>query len=132
LLTTIILLSNFKLQKDFAIKKTDQTFHAYSERNSRFQQDFMVIFFYLFSERLKRNSMRTQATQTDVNNVARCWFHQHFTSSFFVRKCFAKLFSNYSLALKFFDSRISAQKLLIKCWWNWLQESSLISHPNQP
>jgi len=29
----------------------------------------------------------------------RCKFHQHFTSTFFVRKCFAKVFSSYGLGL---------------------------------
>jgi len=29
----------------------------------------------------------------------RCQFHKHFTQNFFVQKCFAQLFSNYSLAL---------------------------------
>jgi hypothetical protein len=29
----------------------------------------------------------------------RCQFHQHFRCTFFVRKCFAQLFSSYSLAL---------------------------------
>jgi hypothetical protein len=31
----------------------------------------LLIVVFFVSERLKRNSMRTQATQTDVNNVAR-------------------------------------------------------------
>jgi len=35
-------------------------------------------------------------------------------------KCFAQLFSNYILGLWFFVKRISAQKLLVKCLWNWL------------
>ncbi len=39
----------------------------------------------------------------------------------FVQKCFAQLLSNYSLALWLFGARISMQKLLVKCWWNWLQ-----------
>jgi hypothetical protein len=30
---------------------------------------------------------------------SRCQFHQHFTSSFFVQKCFAQLFSTYKLSL---------------------------------
>ncbi len=30
-----------------------------------------------------------------------------------------KLFFTYSLAGYFFRKRILAQKLLIKCWWNW-------------
>ncbi len=46
-----------------------------------------------------------------------CQFHQHFTLTFFVRKPFAQLFSNYSLALWFFGKRILVQKLLVKCWW---------------
>jgi len=39
-------------------------------------------------------------------------FHQPSTSSFFVRKYFAQLFSNDSLALLFFAERL-AQKLLV-------------------
>jgi len=50
-------------------------------------------------------------------------FYQHFTSAFFTRKCFAQLFSNYSLALWLFGKRISVKKLLVTCWWNWLQVS---------
>jgi hypothetical protein len=39
----------------------------------------------------------------DVGEInPRCQFCQHLTSSFFVLKCFAKLFSTYSLALHFF------------------------------
>jgi len=33
------------------------------------------------------------------NMFTRCHFHQHFTSAFFVRKCFMQLFSGYSWAL---------------------------------
>ncbi len=51
----------------------------------------------------------------------RCQFHQHFPCNFFVWKCFAQLFPNYSSALWLFSKRISAQKLLVKCWWNWLK-----------
>jgi len=51
----------------------------------------------------------------------RCQFHQHFKNNFFIPKCFAQRFSSNSLTLYFFGARISAQKLLIKCWWNWLQ-----------
>ncbi len=45
-------------------------------------------------------------------------FYQHFTSSFFVRKCVEmKLFSYYTLALYFFKQNISAKsarKMLVK------------------
>ncbi len=34
-----------------------------------------------------------------VASTARCQFHQHFMSSFFVLKCFAKLLCSYSLGL---------------------------------
>jgi len=50
-------------------------------------------------------------------------FHQHFMSSFFVRKCLTRLCFNYWLALYFFGKRIPVQKMLIKCWWYWLLPS---------
>ena len=46
-------------------------------------------------------------------------FHQYFMTGFFVQKCFEQLFCTYSSALYSFGKRILAQKLLIKCWWNW-------------
>jgi hypothetical protein len=54
---------------------------------------------------------------------SRCQFQQHFTQAFFIWKCFVLLFSNCTLTLWNFVERVSAQKLLIKCWWNWLQRS---------
>jgi len=60
-----------------------------------------------------------QEENPDIIKEDRC--HQHFTRNFFVRKCFAQLISYYSLALWPFVKRISAQKLLVKCWWNWLK-----------
>ena len=48
---------------------------------------------------------------------AMCQFHQHFMCVFFVRKCFAQLFCTYGLG---FGETKLAQKLLVKCWWNWL------------
>jgi len=47
----------------------------------------------------------------------RCQFYQQFTRTFFVRKCFAQLLSNYSLALNFWQKNIgakAAQKMLMK------------------
>jgi len=44
-------------------------------------------------------------------------FHQHFIRNFFIPKCFAELFYNNSLALKFLTKDISAKaayKLLVK------------------
>ncbi len=55
--------------------------------------------------------------------VTRCQFHQHFTWDFLVQKCLAHLFYIYSSALWLFGERIPAQKLLVKCRWNWLQVS---------
>jgi len=54
------------------------------------------------------------------SHVTWCKFLQHFTRNFFTWKCFSKLFFSYSLALQFFGAKILAQKLLVKCWWNWL------------
>ena len=50
-------------------------------------------------------------------------FHQHFTSSFFIRKSFKQLFCTYGLGLYFFGKRKLVQMLLVKSWWNWLQVS---------
>ncbi len=36
---------------------------------------------------------------------------------------FLQLYSNYGLALWFFGAKITAQKLLKKCWWNGKQVS---------
>jgi len=49
-------------------------------------------------------------------------FLQSFTRSFFVHKCFFThlLFICFLLGLVIFGERKLAQKLLIKCWWNWL------------
>ena len=49
-----------------------------------------------------------------------CQFHPHFTSSFFLWKPFEHFFSTYSLGLYFLGTRKFAQKVLVKCWWNWL------------
>jgi hypothetical protein len=43
-------------------------------------------------------------------------FNNILQAVFFVQKCFLQLFSISSLALLFLKERISAQKLLIKCW----------------
>jgi len=40
-------------------------------------------------------------------------FYQHFTREFFVRKCLAKHFSSYVLALKFFGAK-GMRKMLMK------------------
>ncbi len=74
--------------------------------------------------RLRRSARRRELTWPQSTTSAhRCQFHQHFTRSFFVQKCFAKLFSNYSFALLPFSKIMLAQKLLVKCYWNWLQVS---------
>ncbi len=57
-----------------------------------------------------------------------CWkstsgqFHQQFMRAFFVRNCFARLFSSYVLALVkgFWQKKHFRKKnVRIKCWWNW-------------
>jgi len=51
----------------------------------------------------------------------RCHFHQNFMSSFFIQKCLAQFISNYILAFLISCHKNIVQKLLVKCWWNWLQ-----------
>ncbi len=58
-------------------------------------------------------------------------FIKHFTHAFFVRKCFAQVFSNYSLVLGLFSEKMSAQKVLVECWCNWLQIIYSLSYLNQ-
>ncbi len=45
----------------------------------------------------------------------------------FRTKVFGQLFSNCCLSLWLYRKRILAQKLLVKCWWNWLQICQLFS-----
>jgi hypothetical protein len=42
-------------------------------------------------------------------------------AAFFVGKFCTKLFCAYILVLNFFGARKLTQKMLFKCWWNWLQ-----------
>jgi len=50
------------------------------------------------------------------------------SSTFYTRFFCTSVLHSFSLItvwlLKFFGANILAQKLLIKCWWNWLQEDS--------
>jgi len=65
-------------------------------------------------------------TPSTVTTTARCQFHQHFMSNFFHSSVFWS-FSLLTIWLcNFFVERISAQKLLAKCWLNWLQMKSLL------
>ena len=78
-----------------------------------------------FPEKGFRQTMDKQQTYEKTmmrRSNSRCQFHQHFTSSFFIRKSFEQLFCTYSLGLYFFGARILAQKLLVKCWCNWPQK----------
>ncbi len=43
---------------------------------------------------------------------------------FLYQSVYTQLLSSYSLALYFYGSKTLAQKLLIKCWWTWLQLAS--------
>ncbi len=56
--------------------------------------------------------------------VFRGQFHQHSTSSFYVRKLHAQLFCAYVLGLYFTGARLLAQKLHVECWWNWAQHGA--------
>jgi hypothetical protein len=46
-----------------------------------------------------------------------CQFHQHFKNSFFVQRSFFQLFTNYSLAVYFFQKNVGTKgacKMLVK------------------
>ncbi len=58
-------------------------------------------------------------------------FHQHFKSSFFLQKYFSHLVCATICGLLFFCKRKLVQKLLIKCWWTWLQVSISLTFYNQ-
>jgi len=72
-----------------------------------------------------RRRMGSGVCDHHPNLGLRCQFHQHFMNKFYLQKCFAQFFSSYSLALQFHGTQILAQNLLVKCWWNWLQVSTL-------
>ena len=63
--------------------------------------------------RRSRYSRRLQAPRYPAG----VHFTNIFTSSHLVPKCYVNLFCMSSLSLNFFFER----KLLIKCWWIWLQ-----------
>jgi len=53
--------------------------------------------------------------------ATRVQLHQQFMSSFFKRKCFFCRFSLITVWLWYYLCEgILEQKLLVKCWWNWL------------
>jgi hypothetical protein len=55
------------------------------------------------------------------NNVGYRCFIVSISSTFYTQVFHsAQLFSNYSLALYFFGVNNLDQKVLVKCWWNWL------------
>ncbi len=50
---------------------------------------------------LRKTALPNEDRMKDMNWMKRYPFYQHFTSSFLVQKCFAKLFSTYCLTLHF-------------------------------
>ncbi len=66
-----------------------------------------------------RPARSTTSLHTGQTAFYRCQLHQYFTCIFFIQKCFAQLFSTYSLALWLFGKRILAQKLLIIPYVFW-------------
>ena len=53
-----------------------------------------------------------------------CQFRQHFTCSFFVQKCFKSISVLSSWVCIYFGERKLAQKLVVKCCWNWLKSET--------
>jgi len=64
---------------------------------------------------------RYQQLERPHINVDRCQF-QHILSTPFLSSSALHSFSLITIWLRnFLSARILAQKLLVKCWWNWLQ-----------
>jgi len=64
------------------------------------------------TEKAKKKKFYRIATYVYFTNILR--------AAYFLLKCYGLLFFTYNFDLLFFVKRISAQKLLVKCWWNWL------------
>ncbi len=58
-----------------------------------------------------------------LKSTIRGQFHQRSTCSFYICKLRAQLFCAYVLGLHFTGVSLTAQKLHVECWWNWLQVS---------
>jgi len=68
-------------------------------------------------------SLRLKPVLAGSKNIIRSilsQFHQHFTRVFFCTKANWAHFLLLRLALQFFEAKISAKKLCVKCWGNWL------------
>jgi len=70
--------------------------------------------------------------------LAEHWWNWHqksisstFYAGLFCTKVLFAAFSSYSLALLFFSTRIFAQKLLIKCWWNLPLKAKMLDESKQ-
>jgi len=93
-----------QLKSRFLYKKVLQSFSILT----------VCVYFYLFGK--KRNQRKSWMYNFGVIG------NWNFTSRFFVPKCFAQLFSNISLFLRLHFGKIkSVQKLVVKCWWFWLE-----------
>ncbi len=97
------------------------SFKLFYNRWQRQREILIEIFTIIFLSGFVSNWSVKAILQCLEQKWLRCQFHQHFTHAFCAQKCFAQLSSSYSLALYFFGAKILAQKLLVKCWWNWLQ-----------
>jgi len=73
-----------------------------------YKQVWIMINFLLYSRFLTH--------YVSFHRYSRCQFHQHFTRTFFVWKCFS--------LVKFWQkSTFVPKNTRVKCWWNWPQST---------
>jgi len=101
--------------EDDDVEKEERERREREERNVRVEEDRKRQE-REFEERKRREEELKRVREEEEKKAReehRCQFYQHFTSAFFIQKCFVQLFFSYSLALKLFGERILAQKLHI-------------------
>jgi hypothetical protein len=65
---------------------------------------------FIFSSKSVKNEQKSRIVVKSLWSIS---------PIFYMRKFLAQLSRTYILVLYFFGARKLAQKLLIKCWWNW-------------
>jgi len=76
---------------------------------------YIWTFWILGSLAVNNSTLKLHVEERERKNNSQV--HQHFTSSFIMRKCFAQLFSTYSFFLNFWPKNISSKaalKMLVK------------------
>jgi len=107
---------------EFWKKRSDCRFHQHLMRAFFVQKIIAQLFlvtFWLWQKDFgkKRLSYEKCARKMLMKLTPDCQLHQHFTNSFFVRKCFFR----QNVTGEKLRKALSYKKHARKCWWNWLQ-----------